>query len=55
MHGFDRPIYTNIIYPFPVAPPHVPTNNPTGCYRTNFEIPTAWEGITVSLNLFVQI
>lgn len=50
MHGFDRPIYTNIIYPFPVAPPHVPTNNPTGCYRTNFEIPTAWEGRRILLH-----
>ncbi len=32
LHGFDRPIYTNIIYPFPCNPPHAPEANPTGCY-----------------------
>ncbi|KAL0866456.1 hypothetical protein Bca101_045574 [Brassica carinata] len=29
-HGFDRPIYTNIVYPFPNDPPHVLEDNPTG-------------------------
>jgi len=36
--GFDKPIYTNIQYPFPVNPPRVPADNPTGCYATEFEI-----------------
>ncbi|KAL0397637.1 UNVERIFIED_CONTAM: Beta-galactosidase, partial [Sesamum calycinum] len=36
MHGFDRPIYTNVVYPFPLNPPKVPEDNPTGCYRTYF-------------------
>lgn len=44
MHGFDYPHYTNIVYPFPLNPPHVPSNNPTGCYRTYFCIPNEWEG-----------
>lgn len=44
MHGFDRPIYTNVIYPFPLDPPHVPDDNPTGCYRTYFQLPKEWEG-----------
>lgn len=45
MHGFDRPIYTNIVYPFPLNPPYVPSNNPTGCYRKYFQIPKEWEGM----------
>lgn len=45
MHGFDRPIYTNFTYPFPFDPPFVPTENPTGCYRTYFQIPEEWKGM----------
>ncbi|OLQ95397.1 beta-D-galactosidase [Vibrio ponticus] len=41
LHGFDKPIYTNIKYPFPVEPPFVPKDNPTGCYRTSFYISAA--------------
>lgn len=44
MHGFDIPIYTNVIYPFPLDPPRVPEDNPSGCYRTYFYIPKEWEG-----------
>lgn len=36
LSGYDRPHYTNVIYPFPVDPPYVPTENPTGCYRRGF-------------------
>ncbi|WOI37305.1 beta-galactosidase [Alteromonas sp. CI.11.F.A3] len=36
MQGFDKPIYCNVKYPFPVNPPEVPSDNPTGCYRTTF-------------------
>jgi beta-galactosidase len=36
LQGFDIPIYANIKYPFPVDPPKVPKENPTGCYRTEF-------------------
>ncbi len=36
--GFDRPIYTNVQYPFPNDPPHVPVDNPTGCYQRLFEL-----------------
>lgn len=50
MHGFDRPIYTNIVYPFPLDPPHVPTENPTGCYRTVFHIPHEWKGRRILLH-----
>ncbi len=36
--GYDKPIYTNIKYPFEVNPPFVPQDNPTGCYRTSISI-----------------
>lgn len=41
MHGFDKPIYTNVKYPFTVNPPFVPKDNPTGCYRTEFNLSQA--------------
>ncbi|KAL7120394.1 hypothetical protein ACP275_02G120100 [Erythranthe tilingii] len=50
MHGFDKPIYTNIVYPFPLNPPKVPEENPTGCYRTYFHIPKEWEGRRIFLH-----
>ncbi len=37
----DNPIYLNVKYPFEVNPPFVPQDNPTGCYRTHFEVSTA--------------
>ncbi|MFW5893952.1 MAG: sugar-binding domain-containing protein, partial [Verrucomicrobiota bacterium] len=44
LQGHDRPIYTNIPYPFkPAQPPNTPPENPTGCYRTPFTIPNGWE------------
>ena len=44
LHGtFDRPHYTNVQMPFPEEPPRVPEKNPTGCYRTTFEIPQVLE------------
>src|SRR6185437_15223761 len=33
---YGSPIYTNIRYPFPVDPPNVPDENPTGDYRRRF-------------------
>ncbi|WP_338417526.1 sugar-binding domain-containing protein, partial [Vibrio breoganii] len=42
LQGYDKPIYTNVKYPFPNTPPQVPTDNPTGIYRTNFEISKKW-------------
>ena len=37
--GYGRPIYTNVRYPFPVDPPCVPDDNPTGDYRRSFQLP----------------
>ncbi|HTJ37966.1 MAG TPA: glycoside hydrolase family 2 TIM barrel-domain containing protein [Dactylosporangium sp.] len=44
MHGHGRPAYTNVVYPFPVDPPHVPTDNPTGDHRYAFDVPAAFGG-----------
>jgi beta-galactosidase len=43
MLGFGRPAYTNFAYPFPVDPPYVPTENPTGDHRLVFEVPDFWD------------
>lgn len=50
MHGFDQPIYTNVVYPFPVDPPNVPEENPTGCFRTYFHLPKEWKGRRIFLH-----
>jgi beta-galactosidase len=42
LHGHGRPAYTNIDYPFPVEPPRVPSDNPTGDYRLVFDLPEDW-------------
>jgi beta-galactosidase/beta-glucuronidase len=49
MAGHGRPQYTNILYPFPLDPPRVPTENPTGCYRRTFTLPPEWAGMRVHL------
>ena len=37
--SYGQPIYTNVQYPFPIDPPHVPDDNPTGDHRRTFEMP----------------
>src|SRR5450755_1962585 len=63
MHGYGYPHYTNVNYPFPVDPPHVPTENPTGSYRRTFFVPDAWlkryvtlrfEGVDSAFHLWVN-
>ena len=36
--GYDVPHYTNHLYPFPMDPPIIPTNNPAGLYARSFNI-----------------
>ncbi|MBD3184985.1 DUF4981 domain-containing protein [Candidatus Poribacteria bacterium] len=43
MKGYGKPHYTNVIYPFPVDPPRVPTENPVGSYRRKFFITDEWD------------
>jgi beta-galactosidase len=49
LHGYGRPVYTNVRYPFPVEPPHVPDENPTGDYRVGFDVSQSWQGNPVVL------
>ncbi len=39
--GYDVPQYTNINYPYPVDPPHVPAEDPCGLYERTFYIDAA--------------
>lgn len=50
MHGFGKPHYTNVQFPFPVDPPRVPTENPTGTYVRDFFIGDDWDGMQIHLN-----
>ncbi|KIX05430.1 uncharacterized protein Z518_06302 [Rhinocladiella mackenziei CBS 650.93] len=43
LQGYGRPQYTNIVYPFPVCPPYSPTENPTGTYCRDFDVPPHWD------------
>ncbi len=49
MQGYGHPHYTNVDYPFPVDPPRVPSENPTGLYRTRFFVPPEWKDMRVVL------
>ncbi|MFI6492117.1 glycoside hydrolase family 2 TIM barrel-domain containing protein [Streptomyces sp. NPDC050564] len=42
LQGHGAPIYTNHLYPFPVDPPRVPTENPTGDHLRVFDLPSDW-------------
>jgi beta-galactosidase len=44
LHGYGAPNYTNTSYPFPLDPPRVPDENPTGDYRQTFHLPGDWRG-----------
>jgi len=37
--GYDVPNYTNVNYPFPCDPPHVPDDIPCGLYVRKFDVP----------------
>jgi beta-galactosidase len=48
LHGYGSPAYTNVDFPFPIDPPFVPDDNPTGEYRREFDLPADWPaGATV--------
>ena len=51
MQGFDKPHYTNKEMPFTNIPPKVPDRNPTGVYRTNFELSKEWENRRVIIHI----
>lgn len=49
MHGYGRPNYTNITYPYPVDPPYVPDENPIGIYRRDFALDRRWDGSRIHI------
>lgn len=51
LQGFDSPIYTDVSYPFPANPPHVPADyNPVGIYMREFTLPANWNDMDIFLN-----
>lgn len=38
MKGYGKMSYTDLYYLFPIHPPYVPTDNPTGIYRRSFRV-----------------
>ncbi|MBM7173048.1 beta-galactosidase, partial [Streptomyces sp. G44] len=42
LQGHGAPQYTNQLYPFPVDPPRVPAENPTGDHLRTFDLPVGW-------------
>ncbi|MCR5118509.1 MAG: DUF4981 domain-containing protein [Lachnospiraceae bacterium] len=61
LHGYDRPQYTNVVYPIPFDPPYVPDDDPVGIYRREYEYEAdglqrilCFEGVDSCLYLFVN-
>ena len=63
MHGYEKPVYTNVNYPHPVDPPYVPDENPCGIYKLDFELSKDWceretyivfEGVSSGMYLYVN-
>lgn len=40
--GYGKMHYTDVLYPFSIHPPYVPSENPTGIYRRYFTLPENW-------------
>lgn len=49
-NGYDVPNYTNVVYPFPCDPPHVPDHNPCGLYHRTFTVNNDAKGKEVFIN-----
>ncbi|MBR1543112.1 MAG: DUF4981 domain-containing protein [Bacteroidaceae bacterium] len=50
MQGYGDKLFRNVHAPFKANPPHVPREyNPTGAYRTSFNLPADWNGQEVFL------
>lgn len=44
LQGHGAPHYTNVVYPFPLEPPLVPSENPVGIYRRQVTVPENLRG-----------
>lgn len=58
---YDKPAYSNLEYPFPTDPPHVPNENPCGVYFKDIEIKKEnkkyylnFEGVASCFYLFIN-
>ena len=49
--GYDTPNYTNVNYPYPVDPPHVPDDIPCALYSRTFEVD---EQSLASRNIYIN-
>lgn len=63
LQGYGKMHYSDVWYNFPIRPPYVPTENPTGIYRREFYIDEAWlnkrivlrfNGVDSAFNLWVN-
>lgn len=51
LKGYDALHYTDVLYPFPINPPYVPAENPTGVYVRTFEAtPNAKEKVRLKFH-----
>lgn len=50
IEGFGHPIFINIKYNWTPNPPYIDIPNPTGSYRTQFNIPSKWQGKALILH-----
>lgn len=61
LHGYDKPQYTNVVYPIPFDPPYVPDDIPVGVYRREYEYHKdgmrkilAFEGVDSCFYLYIN-
>ena len=63
LNGYGNPHYTNVQYPFPVEPPYIPSENPTGHYRRDFYLTPSqivdktylrFEGVDSSFHIWIN-
>lgn len=51
LQGYDFPLYTNIVFPFPINPPYVDNSyNPVGSYKRKFKLSKDWAGNEIYLH-----
>ena len=48
--GYEKWHYSNVNYPIPVDPPHVPNHNPCGIYKRKFTLPQSFAGKEIFLS-----
>lgn len=60
--GYGKPHYTDLFYPFPVDPPHIPAQNETGVYKKHIHVADLgsdrlflrFEGVTSAFHLYIN-